>query len=173
MGKPMTVDLTDKVVIVTGAGGAIGSAMALDFARNGAKVIVSGRTAPTLEATAAKIKEAGGEASVIQADVGDKASAAGLIEQTVKTYGRLDVLVNNAGINGGPEYRKNDNCFVEQKNDDIVRNTVGYSRLDTNAEQAALAGVHRYLCPLINLLISDPQGYQENTVWKREVQKGI
>jgi NAD(P)-dependent dehydrogenase (short-subunit alcohol dehydrogenase family) len=120
MGKPMTVDLTDKVVIVTGAGGAIGSAMAFDFARNGAKVILSGRTASTLEATLGKIKEAGGEASVIQADVGNKASAANLIEQTVKTYGRLDVLVNNAGINGGPEYRKKIHEYSDELWDRIM-----------------------------------------------------
>jgi NAD(P)-dependent dehydrogenase (short-subunit alcohol dehydrogenase family) len=106
MGKPMTVDLQDRVVIITGAGGAIGHAMALDFARNGAKVVAAGRTMETLEKTASEITAAGGEAAVIQADVGSKASAAALIEQTVEKYGRLDILVNNAGINGGPEYRK-------------------------------------------------------------------
>jgi NAD(P)-dependent dehydrogenase (short-subunit alcohol dehydrogenase family) len=102
----MTVDLKDKVVIITGAGGIIGHAMALDFARNGAKVVASGRTPETLEKTVKEIAAAGGEATVIQADVGDKASAAALIEQTIKKYNRLDVLINNAGINGGPEFRK-------------------------------------------------------------------
>jgi hypothetical protein len=47
-------------------------------------------------------------------------------------------------------YRKNDNCFVEQKNGDIVRKTVGYYRYDTNEETAALAEVYTYLCPLVN-----------------------
>jgi hypothetical protein len=50
----------------------------------------------------------------------------------------------------GRPYRKNDNCFVEQKNGDMVRKTVGYFRFDTDAEQAALAEVYRYLCPLNN-----------------------
>ncbi|MDR1142659.1 MAG: transposase family protein [Spirochaetaceae bacterium] len=47
-------------------------------------------------------------------------------------------------------YRKNDNCFVEQKNGDVVRKNVGYHRYDTGEECAALAGVYRFLCPLIN-----------------------
>ncbi|MDR3342965.1 MAG: hypothetical protein LBT14_09320 [Treponema sp.] len=47
-------------------------------------------------------------------------------------------------------YRKNDNCFAEQKNYDAVRKTVGYFRFDTPAEQEALAGVYNYLCPLYN-----------------------
>jgi hypothetical protein len=47
-------------------------------------------------------------------------------------------------------YRKNDNCFVEQKNGDVVRKNVGYHRYDTDAEHAALAEVYRLLCPLIN-----------------------
>jgi NAD(P)-dependent dehydrogenase (short-subunit alcohol dehydrogenase family) len=106
MGKPMTVDLTDRVVIITGGGGAIGGAMALDFARNGAKVVVAGRTAATLETTVEAVKKAGGEALVIPTDVGNQESATALIAKTIEKYGRLDVLVNNAGINGGPEYRK-------------------------------------------------------------------
>jgi hypothetical protein len=47
-------------------------------------------------------------------------------------------------------YRKKDNCFVEQKNGDIVRKTVGYYRYDTDGETAALAEVYRHMCPLIN-----------------------
>jgi NAD(P)-dependent dehydrogenase (short-subunit alcohol dehydrogenase family) len=106
MGNPMTVDLKDRVVIITGAGGAIGRAMALDFAGNGAKVAAADCSLKTLEATVAEITKAGGTACAIQADVADRASAAALIAETIKEYGRLDVLVNNAGINGGPEYRK-------------------------------------------------------------------
>ena len=102
----MRVDLKDKVVIVTGGGGAIGSAMAEEFAANGAKVVVAGRTKATLQAVVDAIRSKGGEASAVVADVSSRESAAAMIEETVRLYGRLDVLVNNAGINGGPEERK-------------------------------------------------------------------
>ncbi|MDD3347438.1 SDR family NAD(P)-dependent oxidoreductase [Oscillibacter sp.] len=102
----MQVDLKDKVVLVTGAGGAIGGAMAKAFARNGAKVAVAGRTLATLQATVDEITAAGGAAAAVIADVGNKESARAMIEETVGLFGALDVLVNNAGINGGPEERK-------------------------------------------------------------------
>lgn len=102
----MKVDLNGKVAIVTGGGGAIGSAMCKQLAANGAKVIVAGRTLSKLELIVDEIRAAGGEATAVTADVSDKESAAHMIEETVRIYGRLDVLVNNAGINGGPEFRK-------------------------------------------------------------------
>ncbi|MCL1855446.1 MAG: SDR family oxidoreductase [Clostridia bacterium] len=102
----MKVDLNGQVVIVTGGGGAIGSAMARQFADNGAKVIVSGRTQSTLDAVVKEVRKRGGEIGAVVTDVGDKESAARMVEEAVARYGRLDCLVNNAGINGGAEYRK-------------------------------------------------------------------
>ncbi len=102
----MKVDLNGKVAIVTGGGGAIGTAMCLQLAANGAKVIVAGRTLKTLQATVDAVKANGGEATAVIADVSKRESAENLIEETVRIYGRLDCMVNNAGINGGPEFRK-------------------------------------------------------------------
>ena len=102
----MKVDLRDRVVIVTGGGGAIGGAMGRQFAANGAKVVLAGRTEATLRAVADEITTEGGTASFVITDVADKTSAVRMVEETVARYGRLDVLVNNAGINGGPEHRK-------------------------------------------------------------------
>lgn len=102
----MKVDLKDKVVIVTGGGGAIGSAMCMAFARNGAIVAVAGRTKKTLDAVVSAIEAEGGQACAVVCDVSSKESAQNMVDEVVARYGRIDCLVNNAGINGGPEQRK-------------------------------------------------------------------
>ncbi len=111
----MKVDLVDKVVVITGGGGAIGSAMARQFSDNGARVVVAGRTAATLEKVVAEITATGGEACAVVTDVGIRESAAAMIKETVRRFGRIDVLVNNAGINGGPEDRRP----IHEYNDDL------------------------------------------------------
>ena len=121
MSKKMQVDLSEKVVIVTGGGGVIGGAMAVEFARNGAKVVVTDRVLSSLEATSAAIREIGKECITVQADICDKAQIAALMEDAVKQYGGLDILVNNAGVNGGPEDRKN---FWEYS-DDLWEKIIG------------------------------------------------
>ena len=102
----MDLGLKDKVVIVTGGGGAIGSAIAECFAAEGAKVVVTGRTIATLQKTCDAIAEKGGICAPVICDVTDKESCENMIAEVVKTFGSVDVLVNNAGINGGPEFRK-------------------------------------------------------------------
>ncbi len=102
----MDLKLKDKVVVVTGGGGAIGSAIAESFAAEGAKVVVTGRTLATLEAEVEKIRSMGGTAEAVTCDVTKKESCEECVNTVVEKFGSLDVLVNNAGINGGPEYRK-------------------------------------------------------------------
>jgi NAD(P)-dependent dehydrogenase (short-subunit alcohol dehydrogenase family) len=86
------LSLRDNVVIVTGASGGIGEAVALAFGREGAKVVLVSRRKEKLEAVAARLKDAW----VIEADLGDADAASTLVEETVKHYGRLDILINNA-----------------------------------------------------------------------------
>jgi 3-oxoacyl-[acyl-carrier protein] reductase len=90
--------LIDKVGIVTGAGSGIGCAVAVALAQAGARVVVCGRRPGPIEATAAAIRKAGGSALVVQADVSQAADIDRLLEATLKTYGRVDILINNAGI---------------------------------------------------------------------------
>lgn len=90
--------LQDKVALITGGTTGIGRATAIAFARQGAKVVVSGRRQKEGEETVKLIKEAGGTGMFLAADVGKAADVKNLVERTVATFGRLDIAFNNAGI---------------------------------------------------------------------------
>jgi len=92
--------LDGKVVIITGAGMGMGQAAALLFAKEGAKVAVVDWKAEAGEETVKAIKKAGGEAIFIKADVSKAEDAKNMVKTTVKTYGKLDVIYNNAAILG-------------------------------------------------------------------------
>lgn len=89
-------DLTGKICIVTGAGRGIGRAMAEGLTRHGAHVVLAGRTRATLEEAAAAI---GDQAFIHAADVSKAADVLGLRDTVLARFGKIDVLVNNAGVN--------------------------------------------------------------------------
>ena len=93
--------LAHKVAIVTGSSSGIGKAIALQFAEEGARVVVAARRKALCEKTVAQILKRGGDAKAIQADVTEESQVKRLIAEAVKHFGRLDILVNNAGIGGG------------------------------------------------------------------------
>jgi len=109
MSEKMKIDLNGKVAIVTGAAGVIGKAISEALAANGAKVVMSDISfaEEKLNEACAEIRAAGGECTPAFCDVSDKTQCAELVEFAVKTYGRLDILCNNAGINVGAADRKN------------------------------------------------------------------
>jgi len=90
--------LAGKVVVVTGGNAGIGRATAIAFAKQGAKVVVSGRRESAGKEVVDGIKASGGEAIFVRADVSKEADTKALIERTLATYGRLDCAFNNAGI---------------------------------------------------------------------------
>ena len=96
---PGTFDLTDRVAIVTGGGKGIGAQVARVLAAAGADVVVGGRHSDTLEAVAANIQKLGRRGLAIPADMRRVTDVRALVSRTLDTFGRIDVLVNNAGVN--------------------------------------------------------------------------
>ena len=90
--------LDGKVALVTGGSKGIGKATAFGLAAAGAKVVLAARTPETLEQVAARLREGGAEALAVPTDVTDAAAVQGLVQRTLDTYQRLDILINNAGI---------------------------------------------------------------------------
>jgi len=94
----MTDELNGTVALVTGASSGIGEATARELARRGAAVALGARRKQRLDALAAEIEQAGGRALAIEADVTDPAQVARLVFRTVEELGRLDTVINNAGV---------------------------------------------------------------------------
>ncbi|MBV1686664.1 SDR family oxidoreductase [Novosphingobium sp. G106] len=126
MERQKELDLTGKVVIVTGASRGVGKQAALDFARRGARVVLAARTVdpdPTLPGsmgeTLKEIEALGGEALAVQTDIARQADLKKLVDTTVERFGGIDVLVNNAASTVGSVWSKKfaDLTFAEWTND--------------------------------------------------------
>jgi gluconate 5-dehydrogenase len=121
MGGPVSdFDLTGKICIVTGGGRGIGRGMAEGLARQGALVVLAGRTKETLDRTADAI---GARARTHVADVAKEADVLGLRDAVLARYGRIDVLVNNAGVN--PLFRGIERISLQEWQDVIDINLTG------------------------------------------------
>jgi len=94
--------MSSPVVLITGALTGIGRATALAFAKEGARIVVSGRRDEAGRALAAELRDLGAEAEFVRADVRHDAEVGALVDQTVARFGRLDIAVNNAGTEGNP-----------------------------------------------------------------------
>src|SRR5260221_12366388 len=98
--------LKDKVAIITGSARGIGQATALKFAAEGAKVVVCDLDRKAVDQVVAEIAGQGGQAIGFTVNVTDKASIAAMVKGVTDRYGRIDVLVNNAGIVDDAMFRK-------------------------------------------------------------------
>ena len=94
----MSNNIAGKVVVITGASSGMGEAAARHLAAQGAAVVLGARRIERLEALVGEITAAGGQALAVATDVTDRAQVQRLVDAAVETYGRIDVLVNNAGI---------------------------------------------------------------------------
>jgi NAD(P)-dependent dehydrogenase (short-subunit alcohol dehydrogenase family) len=96
--------LKDKVSIITGATKGIGLSCAEEFAIEGAKVVLTGRTVSLGEEAAERIRADGGDAIFIRCDVSQNDQIQNLVQKTLEHYGRIDVVVNNAGVNHSAKF---------------------------------------------------------------------
>lgn len=94
----MTDNIADKVVVITGASSGMGAAAARHLAAKGASVVLGARRSDRIDTLAAEITEAGGKATAVTTDVTKPEDLKDLVDAAVKTYGRIDVLINNAGV---------------------------------------------------------------------------
>lgn len=101
MGQLETFSLTDRVALITGGSGGIGSAMSEAFAAVGARVVVVGRTMATCEAAVERVRAAGSEGLAIAADVTDEAECERMVATAIERFGRIDILVNAVGGGAG------------------------------------------------------------------------
>lgn len=115
--------LAGKIVIVTGGGRGLGRAIAKGFAAAGAHTVLTGRTAATVEDAAAAMRAAGGSAEGVVADVAQEADVEALCTGTLQRHGRIDVLVNNAGIN--PWYKRAEDTSLDEWRAVIDTNLTG------------------------------------------------
>jgi glucose 1-dehydrogenase len=96
--------LKDKVAIITGTTKGIGVALAKEYAKAGAKVVGTGRSVDLGQAVAQEIRDAGGDSIFVRCDVSSKADVDNVIAETLATYGTVDIVVNNAGVNHAADF---------------------------------------------------------------------
>ena len=147
----MIPDLKSKVVLVTGASTGIGAATAKGFAANGARVMVH-YNASKAEAGAvvAEIIAAGGEAALVQGDISDRSVPARIVADTVKHFGRIDVLINNAGGMLGRKWLgEMDDAHYDRVMDLNVWSVVAFMREVAPLMKAQGGGMYRQLPPVM------------------------
>ena len=121
--------LDGKVAIVTGAGRGIGQCIGLTFAEAGARVVFAARTEEDLRANVEKARALGAESLAVRCDVLDDAQLEGLAARTIETFGRIDIIVNNAGGTGPNEITRTKRGFLLKSFDFNVASAFTFTRV--------------------------------------------
>ena len=152
------MELENKVVIITGAGSGIGAATASLFAEHGAKVIVSDLNIEKAQGVVDGIKKAGGTSFAVQANVTKFKEVEALVSKAVNEYGRLDVMVNNAGI-GGKNQKKTAHHTHEDWHNVIAVNQTGVFYCMQVALQQMMEQGYGNIVNVASLAGLKPSGY--------------
>ena len=116
----MIIDFNGKTVVITGAGGFLGRSMAEEFAKSGAEVAVCDINMGEAEKTVETIADLGGGAHAFEFDVSDREKTAAAMKKINERFGKIDILINNAGINVPSEKRRNIDEFDDVWWDNII-----------------------------------------------------
>ncbi|MBU0530309.1 MAG: SDR family oxidoreductase [Nanoarchaeota archaeon] len=114
------MNLKGKIAVITGASTGIGKAIAVEFAKEGAVVILNARSIDGLKQTLKLVKEAGGDGEIFPFDLKDFKAIHNLAQKIKKTWGRVDILANVAGVYHGKDKAYSDINFVDYKIDEIL-----------------------------------------------------
>jgi NAD(P)-dependent dehydrogenase (short-subunit alcohol dehydrogenase family) len=152
------MELENKVVIITGAGSGIGAATATLFAEQGAKVIVSDLNMEKAQGVVDGIKKAGGTSFAVQANVTKFEEVEALVSKAVNEYGRLDVMVNNAGIGGKNQKKTADHTHEDWHNVIAVNQTGVFYCMQVALQQMMKQG-HGNIVNVASLAGLKPSGY--------------
>ncbi|WP_398471505.1 SDR family NAD(P)-dependent oxidoreductase [Tardiphaga sp.] len=127
-------DLTGRVAIVTGGNGGIGLGMARGLAAAGASIVVAGRNQAKSEAAVTELATAGVKAIALAVDVNDSATVKAMVADTLKAFGRIDILINNAGIN----IRKPPHEITLEEWNDVIKTNLTSAFVASQAVQPAM-----------------------------------
>lgn len=116
----MQVDLKGKVTLVTGGTGAIGSACVLDFAKNGSNIVIIGSRNPGADKLVEKAEEFGIKAVAFRGDVSSRDDMRRITDEALNMFGKIDILINNAGVNVPKEKRRYIHEFYDEEWDRII-----------------------------------------------------
>ena len=153
-------ELKGKVVLITGASSGVGRAAALAFAAKGAKLVVTARRAERLEGLCAEITASGGEAVRHAGDAVEEATATAAIQLATKTFGRLDILINNAGLGNYKNLVETSAAEYDELMDANVRSGFVFSRHAAPVMIAQGAGIILFVSSIAGL-----QGYAGEAVY--------
>lgn len=171
----MSYILMDKVAVITGGSRGLGFGIAQAYAREGAKVVIASRTQPSVDSALERLRASGAQASGLVCDVADLAQVEALAEHAIRTFGRIDIWVNNAGLAGpyGPTAHIPSRIFMNVVNTNII-GTYNGSVVALRKMTAQKTG------KIINLLgrgdtgaVTFQNAYSSSKVWVRNFTKAL